>query len=50
MYKKLNPVRSRYEYTPGEMTQMPFYFSNVPESSWIYGNLDYSFNKYHRHY
>lgn len=22
----------------------------VPQLSWVYGNLDYSFNKYHRHY
>ena len=22
----------------------------VPQASWLYGNLDYSFNKYHRHY
>ena len=29
---------------------MPFYFGHIPQLSWIYGNLDYSFNKYHRHY
>lgn len=29
---------------------MPFYFGVVPEASWLYGNLDYSFNKHHKHY
>lgn len=29
---------------------MPFYFGHIPQLSWVYGNLDYSFNKYHRHY
>jgi hypothetical protein len=29
---------------------MPFYLGHVPQTSWVYGNLDYSFNKYHRHY
>lgn len=28
---------------------MPMYFGYVPQLSWVYGNLDYSFNKYHRH-
>jgi hypothetical protein len=49
LYKKLNPIRQRYDYTPGEYTQMPFYFGHIPQLSWVYGNLDYSFNKYHRH-
>ena len=29
---------------------MPFYLGVVPQFFWLYGNLDYSFNKYHRHY
>lgn len=28
---------------------MPFYFGHIPQLSWVYGNLDYSFNKTHRH-
>ena len=49
LYKKLNPVRQRYEAKAGEYTQAPFYFGFVPQETWVYGNLDYSFNKYHRH-
>lgn len=29
---------------------MPYYLGHVPQVSWVYGNLDYSYNKYHRHY
>lgn len=29
---------------------MPFYLGHVPQFNWVYGNLDYSFNKYHKHY
>jgi hypothetical protein len=29
---------------------MPYFLGHVPQFSWVYGNLDYSFNKYHRHY
>lgn len=29
---------------------MPFFLGHIPQLSWVYGNLDYSFNKYHRHY
>lgn len=29
---------------------MPFFFGHIPQLSWVYGNLDYSFNKHHRHY
>lgn len=50
LYKSLNPIRARYDYKPNDYTQMPFYLGHVPQSSWVYGNLDYSFNKYHRHY
>lgn len=46
----MNPIRQRYDYKPGEYTQMPFYFGHIPQLSWVYGNLDYSFNKNHRHY
>ena len=50
-YKKLNPLRQNYDFQPdGELVQMPFYFGHVPQLSWVYGNLDYAFNKYHRHY
>lgn len=49
LYKKLNPLRQRYEPQVEEMTQVPFYFGHIPQLSWVYGNLDYSFNKYHRH-
>lgn len=50
LYKKLNPIRARYDYTPNDYSQMPFYFGVVPQFFWLYGNLDYSFKKYHRHY
>jgi len=50
LYKKLNPIRARFDYQPNSYAQMPFMLGLVPQVSWIYGNLDYSFNKYHRHY
>lgn len=46
----MNPLRQRYEYQHGEYQQMPFFFGHIPQLSWVYGNLDYSFAKYHRHY
>lgn len=49
-YKKLNPIRARYDYAPNDYTQMPSFFGVVPQFYWLYGNLDYSFKKYHRHY
>ena len=49
-YKRLNPIRARYEWAPNEYTQMPFYLGSVPQFNWLYGNLDYSFMKYHKHY
>lgn len=54
-YKKssMNPfgyTRQYFDYQVGQYTQMPFYMGHVPQLSWVYGNLDYSFNKYHRHY
>lgn len=50
IYKKLNPVRLQYEFNPYTEQAMPFYFGVVPHAFWTYGNLDYSFKKYHRHY
>jgi hypothetical protein len=50
LYKTLNPIRARYEWSPNDYTQMPFFLGHVPQFNWVYGNLDYSFNKYHRHY
>lgn len=50
IYKKLNPIRARYDYEPNQYAQMPFFLGVVPQFYWTYGNLDYSFNKYHRHY
>ena len=50
LYKSINPIRQRYDFQPGEYTQMSFFFGHIPQLSWVYGNLDYSFNKYHRHY
>jgi len=49
-YKALNPLRTRMDMEPGRRTQLPMYFGTVPQLSWLYGNLDYSYNKYHRHY
>jgi hypothetical protein len=50
LYKALNPIRSRYDYKPNDYSQMPFFLGHIPQFSWVYGNLDYSFHKYHRHY
>lgn len=50
LYKTLNPIRARYDFKPNEFQQMPYFLGHVPQFSWVYGNLDYSFNKYHRHY
>lgn len=50
IYKKINPLRARYTYEPNDYSQMPFFMGVVPQSYWLYGNLDYSFNKHHRHY
>jgi len=49
LYKKLNPLRANYDYVPGEYSQMAFYFGHIPQLSWLWGNLDYTFNKNHRH-
>jgi len=49
LYKKLNPLRQQYEQSAAGYQQMPFFFGHIPQLSWVYGNLDYSFNKYHRH-
>ena len=46
----MNPIRARYDYDVNEYTQMPWYLGTIPQVSWIYGNLDYSFDKHHKHY
>lgn len=48
-YKKLNPLRARYDYNGNDYVQMPFFLGVIPQFYWLYGNLDYSFNKYQRH-
>ncbi len=50
VYKKLNPLRTRHEWSPDAVTELPQYFGQYPHMSWLYGSLDYSYNKYHRHY
>ena len=50
LYRSIVPFRTNYEYIPDKLTHTPMYFSVVPQMSWLYGNLDYSYNKYHRHY
>ena len=50
LYKMMNPIRARYDYKPNDYSQMPYFLGHVPQFNWVYGNLDYSFNKYHRHY
>ena len=50
MYKKLNPIRTQYEWNPNAEQTMPWFLGVVPATNWTYGNLDYSFKKYHRHY
>jgi hypothetical protein len=49
-YKSINPIRTYYDYKPYRLQEMPVFFGHYPQLSWLYGNLDYSFNKYHRHY
>jgi hypothetical protein len=50
LYKTLNPIRARYDYKPNDYSQMPYFLGHVPQGTWVYGNLDYSFNKHHRLY
>jgi hypothetical protein len=50
MYKKLNPIRSRYDWNGDNYTQHATFFGVYPTESWVYGSLDYTFSKYHRHY
>ena len=50
LYKKINPLRAKYDYNPNEYVQMPFYLGVVPQHWWLYGNLDYNMDKYHKHY
>jgi len=49
-YKAMNPLRQHYDYNPNDYSQMPYFLGHIPQLNWIYGNLDYSFHKYHRHY
>lgn len=50
LYKAINPIRSRYDYSPNQYVQMPFYLGTVPQFWWLYGNLDYNMDKYHKQY
>ena len=50
LHKKLNPIRSRYDYNQNSYSQMPFYLGHIPQADWLYGSLDYSFHKYHKQY
>jgi hypothetical protein len=50
LYKKLNVVRQNYDFKPNQYTQMPYFLGHVPQLNWVYGNLDYSYRKYHRHF
>jgi hypothetical protein len=50
IYKKLNPLRANYDFKPNQYTQMPYYLGLVPQFTWVWGNLDYSYRKYHRHF
>lgn len=49
-YKKMNPLRTYYDFHPERLVAMPTFFSHYPQFSWLYGNLDYSFKKAHKHY
>ena len=49
-YKSINPIRTYYDFQPERLVQMPTFFGHYPQVSWLYGNLDYSYRKYHRHY
>ena len=48
-YKKLFPWRQRYEWSPNTLVQLPTMFGNAPQITWLWGNLDYSLQKKHRH-
>ena len=49
-YKAINPLRTYYDYQPERLVAMPTFLGQIPQMSWLYGNLDYSFQKFHRHY
>ena len=50
-YKALNPIRDRTDFDPNGFTAMPTYLNGqVPQLTWLYGNLDYANDKYHKHY
>jgi len=50
LYKALNPIREvrDYAYGGGDV-HMPWYLGRMPQATWVYGTLDYTCNKYHRH-
>ena len=50
LYKQLNPIRTLNDSKPNEYTQTPYYLGLVPQATWVWGNLDYSYKKHHRHY
>jgi tryptophan 2,3-dioxygenase len=50
VYKTMNPLRTYNDFHPERMVAMPTFFGQYPQMSWLYGNLDYSFKKFHRHY
>ena len=50
IYKKLNPLRTYHDWQPERLVELPMFFSHYPAHSWLYGNLDYSYRKYHRHF
>lgn len=50
LYKSINPLRTYYDYQPERLVAMPTFLGQIPQMSWLYGNLDYSFQKFHRHY
>lgn len=50
MYKKLNPIREIHDHAYGGAdVHMPWYLGRFPQTSWVYGSLDYTNSKYHRH-
>lgn len=49
-YKAINPLRMRMDQEMNRRTQVPLYFGTYPTLSWLYGNLDYTYAKYHKHY
>jgi hypothetical protein len=50
LYKKMNPLRTYRDFQTERLAELPKFFGQYPPHSWLYGHLDYSFHKYHRHY